>query len=142
MADGTTLAQQPRSLPLILRYTAFALFAAALNLLLQMTSMALYQGPQALLLAMCIGTIGGIVPKFLLDKYWIFYDREKRSVRGLRQFILYGLLSVATTLLFWIFELAFRWLGDSGPLRYIGAGLGLGYWAKYHLDRQLVFDGR
>jgi putative flippase GtrA len=139
-----SITARPRGLSLVLRYAAFAAFASGVNLLVQVAVMALYQGPQALLLAMAAGTVAGLVPKFLLDKYWIFDDRAPGRARGLRQFILYGLLSVATTLIFWVFEVAFHWLGDGGPLRYLGAalGLGVGYWVKYHLDRRLVFGGR
>jgi putative flippase GtrA len=144
MPEGIATAPRPRGLGLVLRYTAFAALAAAVNLLVQVACMALYQGQQALLLAMAAGTAAGIAPKFLLDKYWIFYDRAPGRARSLWQFILYGLLSVVTTLLFWVFEIAFHWLGDGGPLRYLGAalGLGLGNWVKYHLDRRLVFGGR
>ncbi|MBP0443890.1 GtrA family protein [Roseomonas sp. SSH11] len=140
MLDGI-LAARPRGFSLAARYVAFALLASTLNLLVQMAVMGLYHGPWALLLAMAAGTAAGLAPKFLLDKYWIFYDRAPGRLRGLRQFILYGLLSVVTTLLFWAFEITFHWLGDGGPLRYVGAalGLGLGYWAKYHLDRHMVF---
>lgn len=139
----TLAARRPGGLPLVLRYTAFALLAGATNLAVQAAAMALYQGPYALVLAMVAGTIAGLVPKFLLDKYWIFYDRAPGVARGFRQLILYGLLSVVTTLLFWVFEVVFHWLGDGGPLRYVGAalGLGLGYWLKYQMDKRWVFGG-
>lgn len=142
MAEALS-ARRPGGLPLVLRYTGFALLAGATNLLVQMASMALYAGPHALVVAMVAGTIAGLLPKFLLDKYFIFYDRAPGVVRGLRQLILYGLLSVVTTLLFWVFEVAFHWLGDGGPLRYLGAalGLGLGYWLKYRMDKRWVFNG-
>jgi len=145
MADGSAwTAARPRGLSLVARYAAFAAVASAVNLLVQMAVMAVLQGPYALTAAMAAGTVAGLVPKFLLDKYWIFDDRAPGRARGLRQFILYGLLSVVTTLLFWAFEIAFHWLGDGGPLRYLGAALGLalGYWSKYHLDRRLVFAAR
>ena len=78
----------------------------------------------------------------MLDKVWIFYDRSASPVRDLRQFVLYKLLSVVTTVLFWAFEFAFHWLGGGeATRRYLGAVLGLGYWAKYHLGRRLVFQG-
>lgn len=136
-------AAPPRGLPLALRYACFAVVASAINILVQMSVMALYQGPFALSSAMVAGTLAGLVPKYVLDKHWIFYDRSVGPARDLWQFVIYTLLSIVTTLLFWAFEFAFHWLGEGGPLRYLGAalGLGLGYWAKYHLDRRLVFQG-
>jgi len=137
-------AAPPQGLPLALRYACFAVIASAINILVQMAAMALHQGPSALTVAIVAGTLSGLVPKYVLDKVWIFYDRSASPLRNLRQFVLYTLLSVVTTVLFWAFELAFHWLGGGeATLRYLGAalGLGLGYWAKYHLDRRLVFQG-
>ncbi len=141
MPHGSTLAARPRGHSLVARYVAFAIFASGVNLLVQVGAMALYHGPHAVLLAMTAGTISGLAPKFLLDKYWIFHDHAPGRLRGIKQFTLYSLLSIVTTLLFWATELLFHWLGGGGPLRYLGAaiGLGLGYWAKYHLDRRFVF---
>lgn len=143
MSDVLARTAAPTGLPLALRYLCFAAVAGAINILVQTGVMALYEGPFALAVAMAAGTVAGLVPKYVLDKRWIFYDRSASPTRNLRQFIVYSSLSVVTTLLFWIFEIAFHWLGDGGPVRYLGAalGLGLGYWAKYHLDRRLVFTG-
>ena len=143
-ASGTLArAAPPSGVPLALRYACFALVASAVNIGVQIGLLGLYGGPFALTAAMAAGTLAGLVPKYVLDKIWIFHDRSAGVARNLRQFIVYTLLSVVTTLLFWAFEIAFHWLGDGGPLRYLGAalGLGLGYWAKYHLDRRLVFGG-
>jgi len=56
-------------LPLALRYTCFAAFTSAINILVQGCVMALHQGPFALTGAMAAGTLAGLVPKYVLDKY-------------------------------------------------------------------------
>ena len=117
--------------------------ASAINILVQMGAMAFHQGPFALTVATFAGTLSGLVPKHVLDKVWVLYDRSASPVRDLRQIVLYTLLSGATTLMFWAFEPAFHWLdGGEATLRYLGAalGLGLGYWSKYHFDRRFVFQ--
>lgn len=141
MSGALAKTAAPSGLPLALRYVCFAAVAGAVNIVVQTGVMALHEGPYALAGAMAAGTVAGLVPKYVLDKRWIFYDRPASPARNLLQFTVYSSLSVVTTLLFWAFEIAFHWLGDGGPLRYLGAalGLGLGYWAKYHLDRRLVF---
>ncbi|MCK8786192.1 GtrA family protein [Roseomonas sp. NAR14] len=133
---------RPAGLSLALRYALFAAICTVINLLVQMAAHAVYDGPFSLVAAMTAGTLAGIVPKYLLDKRWIFFDQSGGLDTHARKFTLYTLLSVVTTLLFWATEFLFDWLAG-GNWRYLGAvlGLALGYWVKYHLDRKLVFDG-
>ena len=135
------LALPPRGATLAARYTAFAAFATVVNLLVQAGVLQLYLGPLHLWLAMACGTLAGLVPKYVLDKHWIFADRSSGIDIHARKFTLYTLLSVVTTLIFWATEWLFDHIGHGGLLRYVGAviGLALGYWTKYHLDRRLVF---
>lgn len=123
------------------KYIAFAGIASACNLLLQYCSLALYAGNLALLAAMAIGTGTGLLVKFVLDKFFIFYHTSQKSSEVSRTFILYSLTGVGTTLLFWGFEVGFDWLFHAPQAKYAGAaiGLSLGYWIKYHLDKRLVF---
>lgn len=123
----------------MLAYAGFAAVATLANLAAQTASLALYQGPYGLWLAMAAGTLAGIVPKYLLDKRWIFDDRSAGLPAHARRFTSYTLLSVATTPVFWATELAFSRLG--GEWHLVGAvlGLALGYWLKFHLDRRFTF---
>lgn len=127
-----------RGVSLVLRYSLFAAIATAVNLAVQAGTLALYAGPFHLMLAMALGTVAGLVPKYLLDKRWIFADAEAGHAR---KFTLYTLMAVATTLVFWLTEILFDRIGRGGPLHYVGAliGLALGYWLKYRLDRRFVF---
>jgi len=132
---------RPRGNDLVLRYAAFAAVSTLVNLSFQVLVKFAYHGPYSTTLAMVVGTVAGLIPKYLLDKWWIFNDQATGLESEARKFTLYVLLAVFTTCIFWVTEYLFDWLGGGGPLRYVGAivGLGLGYWMKYRLDREFVF---
>lgn len=134
----TIAANRPRGAALALRYSAFAAVATLINLGVQAAVLGIYAGPFHLMVAMAAGTVAGLVPKYMLDKIWIFADRDGGHAT---KFTLYTLMAVATTLVFWATEFLFDRLGNGGPLHYLGAliGLALGYWLKYRLDRRFVF---
>ena len=121
-----------------LKYTIFAIISTIVNLFFQWFSFLLYSGFASLYVAMVFGTLAGLVAKYILDKKWIFYHTPKDKKDDAKKFILYSLMGVLTTLIFWGFEIVFDYFWD---LKYIGAvmGLAIGYFAKYHLDKQFVF---
>lgn len=123
---------------LALAYAAFAALATAINLGTQHAVLAASGGLTA---AMAVGTLAGLMAKYLLDKRWIFADHSTGWANHGRKFALYSMGGVATTALFWGTELAFHRLFGTVFLRDVGAvlGLALGYAAKYQLDRRLVF---
>jgi putative flippase GtrA len=130
------------------RYVAFALVATALNFASQaLVTQALGYG--AILVALAVGTITGLLVKFELDRRWIFRFVPRDTLHHGGTFGLYAATGIATTAIFWGAELAAdRLIG--GPLgRYAGgaAGLAVGYFVKYRLDKKFVFahsspDGR
>ncbi|MEE8535498.1 MAG: GtrA family protein, partial [Kiloniellales bacterium] len=122
---------------------AFAALATALNVGVQALAFAAYRGPLALPAAVAAGTGVGLDVKYLLDKRWIFDDRETGIARHRRKFALYSASGVLTTLVFWCTELGFAQLGDGDHLKFLGATIGLagGYAMKYRLDRRFVFGG-
>jgi len=126
---------------LIVRYTAFAGLAMAVNLLTQYASFTLYTGIGSLYLGMALGTGTGLLTKYLLDKYFIFFDYATSLGRDTRQFTVYSAMGIFTTLIFWGTELAFAAIGEATAWRYVGGALGLivGYTLKYQLDRRFVF---
>ena len=123
------------------RYAAFAAVATALNVAAQYVSSTLYTGRYELYAAMAMGTLVGLVAKYVLDRRWIFHDRPTSPRGHAVKFTLYSLTGVLTTFIFWGTELAFAAMSDALWLRYAGAVLGLavGYTAKYRLDRRFVF---
>lgn len=126
---------------LALRYALFAAAATAVNLATQHAALALLAG---LPLAMAAGTLTGLLAKYLLDRRWIFREAPAGMALHVRQFGLYALMGVATTLVFWATELAFEAIFASPVMRDAGAilGLAIGYVTKYQLDRRFVFERR
>ncbi len=126
---------------LTIKYTIFAILATAVNIGAQDLSIRLYDGPWGLHTAMIFGTLVGLLLKFILDKYYIFFDQSKGISGNSKQFILYSFMGIATTIIFWATELSFDYFFKTKTMRYTGAliGLTIGYLVKYRLDKQFVF---
>ncbi len=91
---------------------------------------------------MALGTLVGLILKYVLDREYIFSYRVKNRKDDIGKFILYSLMGVFTTLIFWAFEVGFDVMYDATYAKYIGAtvGLSIGYLTKYHLDKRFVFQ--
>lgn len=128
---------------LVLRYGAFAVIAVVANLATQRLVLAGAETIDALRFtaALAAGTLVGLVVKYVLDKRWIFHDTTRGARAQGRQFLLYSLMGVATTAIFWVTETAFWLIWGTDVAREAGAVLGLsvGYLTKYLLDRRFVF---
>ena len=88
-----------------------------------------------------VGTGTGLVVKYLLDKRFIFRFKPQNVSHDSRTFVLYTLMGVVTTAIFWGFEYGFWHAFGTAQMRYLGGVIGLviGYLAKYHLDKKFVF---
>ena len=128
---------------LVLKYSFFALIATIINLFTQFISLAIYSQNFSLYIAMFFGTLTGLIAKYILDKKYIFYYVVKDKKENSQKFILYSIMGVFTTLIFWGFEIGFDYIFDSEIAKYIGAiiGLSIGYVTKYFLDKKFVFKG-
>jgi len=127
------------ALTILVRYVLFAIVSTLANLLTQ--EMVVQNAPTAkLTLSILAGTVVGFAVKYVLDKYWIFYDAYTTPRNEARKVLLYGLFSVATTCIFWGFEVTFWMVFKTDFAKYAGAvlGLAIGYAAKYSLDRAYV----
>ncbi|MEM1386072.1 MAG: GtrA family protein [Pseudomonadota bacterium] len=151
---------------LILRYTAFAVVATLANrgsnwlvlnwlfpdrvgALKQWIAEAIpFLGLQtwpskelALVPAILVGTIVGLLVKYPLDKRYIFFDTSRGAKAQSERFALYTATAVFTTLVFWGMEITFWLIWLSDFMREVGAVLGLtiGYVAKFQLDKRFVF---
>jgi putative flippase GtrA len=122
-------------------YLLLAVIATLCNLATQDVAVRLYGGPGNLWLAMLAGTGVGLVVKYMLDKRFIFSFRADSLGHEGYVFVLYTLVGIGTTLLFWSVEFAFDYLFHTLGARYTGAtiGLALGYLVKYRLDKRYVF---
>ncbi|GHT95044.1 hypothetical protein AGMMS49545_17310 [Betaproteobacteria bacterium] len=122
-------------------YASFALIATIANIGAQDVVIRAYGGTHDILLSIIAGTGVGLLVKYLLDKRFIFRFRPRNAVHDGQTFMLYTLMGLATTAIFWGFEFAFHYLFANREMRYLGGviGLAIGYLAKYHLDKRYVF---
>jgi putative flippase GtrA len=129
---------------LTIKYAAFAVVATAANLATQYGNDQVYTGPYGIYASLALGTVVGLVVKYVLDKRYIFsYVTNSLSHDG-RLFLLYSLMGLLTTAIFWGTELLFEFAFRDDLMRYLGGalGLGIGYMIKYQLDRKYVFKER
>ncbi len=124
-----------------IKYTMFAVISTLFNLLFQYMSFGVYSGFGSLYVAMFWGTLAGLVIKYILDKKFIFYHTPIDKKDDAKKFLLYSLMGVFTTLIFWGFEIGFDAFLGSPNAKYLGAviGLSIGYMIKYMLDKKFVF---
>ncbi len=129
---------------LILRYAAFAAIATVANLAAQRVVLQFGQTGAYFAAAVGVGTLVGLVIKYLLDKRWIFCDLETGARNHSRKFSLYTAMGIITTAIFWGMETAFWLIWQTDTMRELGAviGLSIGYIVKYNLDRRFVFTDR
>ncbi len=127
-----------------IKYSLFAAISTLLNLLFQYLSFLVYVGVGSLYVAMFIGTLAGLVSKYILDKKYIFYHTPKDKKDDAQKFMLYTFMGVFTTMIFWGTEIGFDAFFDHEYAKYAGAviGLGIGYIIKYSLDKKYVFVER
>lgn len=126
---------------LAIKYFIFALIATAANICTQDLFVHAYGGGLQLLVSVIVGTGVGLVVKYLLDKKYIFRFHTRSVAHDTRTFMLYTVMGLATTVIFWGFEFGFHHLFETREMRYLGGviGLGIGYFVKYHLDKRYVF---
>ncbi len=126
---------------LALKYALFASLAMLANIGVQRLALLAYGGRYSLYIAMGLGTMTGLVVKYILDKRYIFYYKTDTRQQDLLKFLLYSLMGVFTTAVFWGTELLFDFFLPFGEAKFIGAAVGLtiGYTTKYFLDKRFVF---
>jgi putative flippase GtrA len=132
----------PKTL-LAVRYACFAAIATIANIGMQAVTFRLSPF-SPLAVSLVAGTIVGFAVKYILDKYWIFFDDFSSYGHEARKVTLYGLFGIAMTFVFWGTELTSLAIWHTMAAKYIGGTLGLafGYTAKYLLDRRFVFGDR
>jgi len=124
-----------------IKYVTFAAISTVVNLFFQWLSFIVYAGFGSLYLAMVVGTLAGLIVKYIFDKKWIFYHTPKDKKDDVKKFILYSSMGVFTTIIFWGTEMVFYYLVFFPNAKYVGAvvGLSIGYFVKYFLDKKFVF---
>ncbi|XDZ65359.1 GtrA family protein [Alphaproteobacteria bacterium LSUCC0684] len=129
---------------LAFRYVIFSFIAIFANLLTQRIVFLFGDTKTIFSVALGLGTLTGLILKYILDKRWIFYDLSLGLEDNSKKFALYTSMGIVTTLIFWGSEAIF-WLNwKTDTMREIGAvlGLSIGYIVKYNLDRKFVFTDK
>lgn len=126
---------------LAITYAILGVIATATNITAQDISIRLYPGSFGVLASVATGTVTGLMTKYFLDKRYIFRFRAESVAHDSATFLRYSLMGIFTTAIFWGAEFGFHYVFGTKEMRYIGAiiGLGIGYLAKYHLDKRYVF---
>jgi len=124
-----------------LLYSLFALLSIAVNIGAQDLWLRLWPGPWPIATSVYAGTAIGLAVKYVLDKRYIFRYQTTDALHNGRTFVLYTLMGLLTTMIFWGFEFGFQALFATRTMRYLGGmiGLAIGYTAKYRLDKHFVF---
>jgi putative flippase GtrA len=122
-------------------YTIFAIVATVANISAQDISLRAYDGGHGVALSVLVGTAVGLLVKYVLDKKYIFRYQVVNAAHDTRTFVLYALMGLVTTAIFWGFEFGFHLAFNTKAMRYLGGviGLALGYYLKYWLDKRFVF---
>ncbi len=126
---------------LVIFYIFFAAVATVANIGAQELLIRAYTGRFDIALSVAFGTGVGLVVKYLLDKRYIFFFRARNAAHDGQTFVLYTVMGLATTVIFWGFEFGFQHLFETKQMRYLGGviGLAIGYMTKYYLDKRYVF---
>lgn len=126
---------------LVFRYVLFAILATLANLSAQRVMIMLDDTEIGFIKALALGTLMGLILKYVLDKIWIYEDFDQDLKAHGKKMTRYMGTGIFTTALFWIIETVFWLTWQTDLMREIGAvvGLILGYAIKYHLDKRYVF---
>jgi putative flippase GtrA len=124
-----------------MRYIACALVAGGVNVALQALVFRVVVHGSALPAAIVVGTGGGLLVKYVLDKRYVFDDPLGSPLHEARRFGLYTATGVLTTLVFLTVETAAYLAVGTREAALAGAvvGLGIGYALKFALDSRFVF---
>ena len=122
-------------------YIFFGLISTLINLLSQWVIFTSIKHDSVFEIAVLVGTFMGLIVKYGLDKKWIFNYLSMNLKENTRTFLMYSLMGVFTTMIFWTAEYLFYTFIKFNGSQYVGAflGLSIGYYLKYLLDKKYVF---
>lgn len=126
---------------LAIKYSFFAVISIGVNLSVQYYLNFIYTDKYQFYVSLLLGTLAGLIVKYVLDKKYIFYYAAANLKADFSKFIVYFLMGVVTTLVFWGTEMFFHFFIDFQNAKYLGGllGLSVGYFIKYNLDKKFVF---
>jgi putative flippase GtrA len=122
-------------------YMLFASFSTLINIGSQMVSMWVYKESYAVEISILVGTVSALPLRYVLEKRYIFSFKSHNIKTDGQLFLLYSLMGIFTTAIFWVTEYAFHLILADESMRYLGGVIGLviGFYVKYRLDKKYVF---
>ena len=128
----------------IFLYSIFAIIATFFNLYTQRLILSISKTNLFFMISISTGTLVGLLIKFVLDKKFIFLEKNIKYKNNGLIFSLYSFMGIISTSIFWGTETIFWLIWQNQPMREIGAilCLTLGYIVKYKLDKYYVFNQR
>ena len=95
-----------------------------------------------IIIKMLIATVVAFLFKFIVDKVVIFQDKTTNLKENFTKITVYGFFAIFTTIIFWGFEISFKYFFSFKYSEYFGGviGLALGYTIKFILDSKFVFQ--
>jgi len=119
---------------LVIIYSLISLLSISLNLVCQLVLLKILL---PLYVSICLGTLIGLLVKYLLDARFIFIYK-KPSVSN---FVKYSFIGGAITPIWWVSEYAAYYFFNSNAAALVGGLVGLifCYYLKYNLDKAYVF---
>lgn len=136
-----TASRPSRMMRVALVYAMLAVIAIVANIGSQDLIVRAYAGEFAQSISVVMGTVVGLLVKYVLDKRFIFQFQASNAVHDARIFFRYTVMGLATTAIFLAFEFGFYHFFGTKEMRYLGGVIGLviGYLTKYILDKRYVF---
>ena len=127
---------------LVSKYILFCIVAIVVNLFVQRVFLDFGFFKIGYFYALFLGTIAGLITKYVLDKHYIFKDFDNSIENNSRKFLLYSINGIFTTFIFWGSESFLYYLYETTSAREFGAilGLSIGYFLKFKLDKKFVFQ--
>jgi len=124
------------------RYVLTCIIATLVNLVTQRICLGFMLIDNNYFIALFLGTLTGLITKYILDKNYIFYDFDHSIKNHYKKFTLYTYNGIFTTVIFWGTESLFYFIYFTTFARELGAviGLSIGYLTKYRLDKKYVFQ--
>ena len=95
---------------LAITYTMFAIIATIANIGAQDIVIRSYSGAFDIVFSVLVGTVVGLVVKYVLDKRYIFCFHTRNTVHDIQTFALYALMGLVMTIIFWGFEFGFHYI--------------------------------
>ena len=123
-------------------YLLIAAVSTVLNLGAQFLVVQYWNIPYVIELSILIGTGVGMPPRYILEKKYVFFFKSNDIKHDSKLFFLYSFYAVFTTLIFWSVEYVFHIYFSADFMRYVGAlaGLTIGFFLKYQIDKKYVFN--